>query len=158
MYHCSHGSLQACLVYLELILIAQYIFQIPTHLQCKAVSDTTQVSPSLLFFFQALEHDVSLLASAAVINSGQSLRYWQVLALAFLRFPLISTVRQSLTPLRSAFDCPTRWEQLVQNARVICTQSEWCTWQREWCADAWCELVQYVNHANHDVQMHQVSC
>ena len=38
------GCLQACLVYLELILIAQYIFQIPTHLHCKAVSDATQVS------------------------------------------------------------------------------------------------------------------
>jgi len=36
-------DMQACLVYLELILIAQYIFQIPTHLHCKAVSDTTQV-------------------------------------------------------------------------------------------------------------------
>jgi hypothetical protein len=39
-------NMQACLVYLELILIAQYIFQIPTHLHCKAVSDTTQVCDS----------------------------------------------------------------------------------------------------------------
>ena len=39
-------GMQACLVYLELILIAQYIFQIPTHLHCKAVSDTTQVCDS----------------------------------------------------------------------------------------------------------------
>ena len=47
----DHGVLcdmQACLVYLELILIAQYIFQIPTHLHCKAVSDTTQVCHSFL--------------------------------------------------------------------------------------------------------------
>ena len=35
---------QACLVYLELILIAQYIFQIPTHLNCRAISKTTEVS------------------------------------------------------------------------------------------------------------------
>ena len=39
--------LQGCLVYLELILIAQYIFQIPTHLHCKAISDATQVSHSV---------------------------------------------------------------------------------------------------------------
>ncbi len=41
-------NIQACLVYLELILIAQYIFQIPTHLHCKAVSDTTQVCDSFV--------------------------------------------------------------------------------------------------------------
>ena len=41
-------NMQACLVYLELILIAQYIFQIPAHLHCKAVSDTTQVCHSFV--------------------------------------------------------------------------------------------------------------
>lgn len=36
-------TLQACLVYLEGILIAQYLFQIPAHLHCRAVSRSTEV-------------------------------------------------------------------------------------------------------------------
>lgn len=81
-------GLQACLVYLELILIAQYIFQIPTHLHCRAISETTEVSHHLTWLLcQRLVHP-----AAPTCNP----KHWQ--APPFITPPAVCCVMGSVTP------------------------------------------------------------